>query len=282
MFCFVSVNAVAQQLVAPPMVQESWSRPFAPFRIVGNLYYVGTYDLASYLVVTPKGNILINTGLAESGPLIERNIATLGFRVSDTRVLLTTQAHFDHVAAMAYLKKNTHASLQVMEGDVEVMKDGGNSDYVFGGKGSTFLPVTPDRVLHDNDKIALGGTVLTVHNSAGHTRGSASYTLTIADGARSYRVLIANMPTILDDVKLKGMPGYPNVGRDFARTFASLRKMKFDIFLASHASQFNLHDTYKPGDAYDPTRFVDQGGFLKSLDELEAAYRARLEKENKK
>lgn len=280
-FCLLllMLHVGAQPLRPLPAVQEVWSKPFPPFRIVGNLYYVGMYDLAAYLIVTPQGNILINTGLAESGPVIEKNIETLGFKVRDTRILLTTQAHYDHVAAMAYMKTVTGALMMTMEGDVQVMKDGGNSDYVFGGKGSTFTSVETDRVLRDNDKIRLGGTVVTVHNSAGHTKGSASYTLPVTDGGKTYRVLIANMPTILEEVKLSGMPSYPNVGKDFANTFASLRKIPFDIFLASHASQFDLHEKYKAGDRYNPMRFVDHGGFLKSLDELEKVYRERLAKE---
>jgi metallo-beta-lactamase class B len=276
---FASTQLSAQKLIPPPMVQEAWSKPFAPFHVVGNVYYVGTYDLASYLIVTKEGNILVNTGLAESAPMINKNIEALGFKTADIKILLTTQAHFDHVGAMAELKKMTHASMMTLQGDVAVLADGGNSDYVFGGKGSTFVPVETDRVLKDKDLIKLGETVITVHNSAGHTKGSTSFSLPVKEGNRTYRVLIANMPTILEDVKLSGMPGYPNVSNDFAATFASMKKIQLDIFLASHASQFNMHEKYKAGDAYDPERFADRGEFLKNLAELEKIYKDRLAKE---
>jgi metallo-beta-lactamase class B len=277
--CLLVLSATqltAQKIIPPPMVQEAWSKPFEPFHIVGNVYYVGTYDLASYLIVTKEGNILINTGLAESAPLIKKNIETLGFKTTDIKILLTTQAHFDHVGAMAELKEITHASMMTLEGDVAVLADGGNSDYVFGGKGSTFKSVRTDRVLKDNDIIKLGETTVTVHNSAGHTRGSTSFSFPVKEGNKTYRVLIANMPTILEDVKLAGMPGYPDVSKDFAATFVSMKKIQFDIFLASHASQFGMHEKYKTGDAYDAERFLDHGEFLKALNELEEIYKRRL------
>lgn len=279
LFVFFVFRLPAQKIIPPPNVQPSWSQPFAPFHIVGNLYYVGTYDLASYLIVTKAGNILINTGLAESAPLIKKNIEMLGFRLRDIKILLTTQAHYDHVGAMAELKALTRASMMTLQGDVAVLADGGNSDYVFGGKGSTFKSVKTDRVLRDKDLITLGETTLTVHNSAGHTKGSTSFSFPVKEGNKTYTVLIANMPTILDDVKLAGMPGYRDVAKDFAATFTSLKKMKFDIYLASHASQFGLHEKYKAGDAYDPERFADHGMFLTNLAALEEIYKARLRKE---
>lgn len=267
----------AQKLIPPPILQKNWSEEYEPFRMVGNLYYVGTYDLGCYLITTPKGNILINTGLAESVPMIKAHIESLGFKFADTKVLLTTQAHFDHVAGMAEIKKKTGAMLMINEKDAQVMEDGGNSDYSFGGKGSTFAPVKPDRLLHDHDTIKLGDTKVVMLHHPGHTKGSCSYLVDIKDDQRTYRVLIANMPTILDSTH-PDMPTYPAVASDYAETFEAMRNVTFDLWIASHASQFNLHKKRKPGQSYDPQVFADREGYDHELDNLYLAYRRRFEK----
>ncbi|HVV55446.1 MAG TPA: MBL fold metallo-hydrolase, partial [Mucilaginibacter sp.] len=142
---FASCAAWGQKVVEPSTKDHpEYSKPYPPFRIAGNLYYVGTYDLACYLIVTPKGNILINTGLAASGPLIKKSIETLGFKLSDTRILLNTQAHYDHMGAMAAIKKVTGAKLMLDEGDVTSAADGGRSDYISKGDVSVFEPVKAD------------------------------------------------------------------------------------------------------------------------------------------
>jgi len=267
----------AQKLIPPPILQKNWSEDYEPFRIAGNLYSVGTYDLGCYLINTPKGNILINTGLAESVPMIKAHIEALGFKFADTKILLTTQAHFDHVAGMAEIKKMTGATLMIEEDDAAVMEDGGNSDYSFGGKGSTFAPVKPDRLLHDHDTVKLGDAKVVVLHHPGHTKGSCSYLIDVKDDQRTYRVLIANMPTILDSTH-PDMPTYPSVASDYAKTFEAMRKVTFDLWIASHASQFNLHNKRKPGQSYAPQVFADREGYDRELDNLYQAYRRRFEK----
>nr|WP_197901664.1 MBL fold metallo-hydrolase [Rhodocytophaga rosea] len=131
-------RALAQGVIEPATTPTEWSTPYSPFRIAGNLYYVGTYDLACYLITTPKGSILINTGLASSQPLIKASIESLGFQFSDIKILLTTQAHYDHLGAMAAIKKATRAQMMINAKDASVLKDGGKSDYALGGKTSSF------------------------------------------------------------------------------------------------------------------------------------------------
>ena len=143
----ISFFGNAQTVTEPKNNPEKWSQSYEPFRIVGNLYYVGTYDLASYLIVTNKGNILINTGLADSYPQIKANIEKLGFKYKDTKILTLTQAHFDHMGAMADIKKETGAKLYVDEADVAELKSGGKSDYELGKYGVTFKPLNPDFLL---------------------------------------------------------------------------------------------------------------------------------------
>ncbi|HEY0244606.1 MAG TPA: metallo-beta-lactamase, partial [Mucilaginibacter sp.] len=159
---FASISSNAQKFVEPPVMQANWSEDYTPFRIAGNLYYVGTYDLACYLITTPKGNILINTGLAGSVPMIRKHIEALGFKFSDIKILLATHAHYDHVAGMAEIKKLTGAKIMINEKDAQVLADGGNSDYAFGGKGSTFQPVKADQLLHEHDTVKFGGMKIAV------------------------------------------------------------------------------------------------------------------------
>lgn len=270
-----NLNCAAQKVNQPP-TQETWTKEFEPFRIAGNLYYVGTYELACYLITTPNGNILINTGCAESVPMIRAHIEKLGFKFADTKILLTNHAHFDHVGGMAEIKRITGANLMVDESDAQVMADGGNSDFLFGGKGALFAPVKPDRLLHDHDTIKLGGMNLVMLHHPGHTKGACSYLFSVRDDRRYYRVLIANMPTILDETKLSGMPTYPAVGKDYAYTLTELKKLKFDIWLAPHSSQFRLQDKHKPGDGYHPEAFFDQRGYDALVDELQKKYEKRL------
>jgi len=275
-FLAVDFSALAQDAIRPPLTNESWTKDYQPFRIVGNLYYVGTFDLASFLITTPKGHILINSGLAESVPMIRSHIEALGFKFLDIKILLATHGHFDHVAGMAEIKKLTGAKMMIESGDAQILSDGGNSDYVFGGKGKTFEPVKADRLLHDNDTVRIGGMEISVLRHPGHTKGACSFLFDVKDSSRSWRVLIANMPTILDQTKLSGMPGYPDVAKDYAYTLESLEGIHFDIWLSSHASQFGLNDKRKPGDGYHPETFIDPDGYRSAIDHLKEEYLKRL------
>jgi len=272
----ISLSSNAQTVNEPKATNADWSKPYQSFRIAGNLYYVGTYDLACYLITTAQGNILINTGLAASTSLIKNNIEALGFKLKDIKILLTTQVHYDHVGAMAAIKKLTGAQMMVDEGDAAVLADGGNSDYFLGGNGSLFQPVKADRLLHDHDTIQLGGMQLVMLHHPGHTKGSCSFLLTVKDDQRSYRVLIANMPTIIVDKKFADVTTYPGMAEDYAYTFKAMKNISFDIWVASHASQFNLHDKHKPGDAYNPSAFMDKESYIQQLNELQQQYDKKL------
>ena len=273
----VSMTATAQQVKEPKTSSEDWAKPYQPFRIAGNLYYVGTYDLACYLIVTSEGNILINTGLAASAKQIQDNIETLGFKFSDLKILLTTQAHFDHMGAMAFIKKQTGAQFMVDEGDAEVAKDGGSSDYALGGHGSYYAPVIPDRLLYDGDTIKLGDMQVEILHHPGHTKGSCSYLFTVKDDKRSYRVLIANMPTIVTDKPFNAIPDYPDIAKDYGYTFNAMKNLSFDIWLASHASQFDLHKKHHPGDAYNPAAFFDRAGYDAELNDLQKQFDKKMQ-----
>ena len=274
--CVFIDHHAAAQVHEPDLDHPDWTQAYKPFRIAGNLYYVGTYELASYLITTSKGHILINTGLASSADMIRKNIEALGFNAADIKILLTNQAHFDHMGGMAAIQKMSGAQMMADEGDVQVIEDGGNSDYVMGGKGSLFAPVKVSRVLHDGDKIPLGDMELKVLHHPGHTRGSCSYLFTVKDDKHSYTVLIANMPKMLDEVKPAGMPGYADVGKDFKYTYNAMPKLKFDLWFAAHASQFDLHKKHKPADKYNPEAFRDRKGYDDAIRGLHKEYLAKV------
>ena len=260
-----------------------WVRAYPPFRILGNIYWVGTYDLSTYLITTPAGNILINTGLAETVPQIKGNVEKLGFKLSDTKILTATHGHFDHVAGFAELKRLTGAQMMMSAEDVELMESGGKADFRFGDTpGARFEPVKVDRAFKDGEKISLGGVELTAHHHPGHTKGATSFTLNVTEGGKTYRVVIANMGSINPGVTVSGMPKYPGIGADYARTFKAQKEMQIDVFLASHAAQFGLHRKYQPGDVYKADRFVDPDGFHKGVEALEKVYLEQLAKEKKK
>lgn len=272
----------AQIVSEPKNNPAEWSKSYEPFRISGNLYYVGTYDLASYLIVTDKGNILINTGLANSLPIIKNNIKKLGFNYKDIKILTLTQAHFDHMGAMADLKKETGAKLYVDAKDAEELKSGGKSDYEMGKYGVTFKPVNPDYLLKNNDKIKLGNTTLTLLHHPGHTKGSCSFLFETKDQNQTYKVLIANLPSIIIDGKFSDVKKYPSIQKDYAETFKSMKSIDFNLWVASHASQFDLHKKRKEGNSYNPKLFMDKENYFKKLQNLEQDYFDKVKEDSSK
>ena len=275
----INFLAPAQHVTEPASTHPEWSRPYPPFQIAGNLYYVGTYDLACYLIVTPKGNILINTGLAASLATIKANIEALGFKFSATKILLTTQAHYDHMGAMAAIKEITGAEMMVDEGDSTVVADGGRSDYALGGNSCSYTPVRINRILHNGDTIQLGDMKLVMLHHPGHTKGSCSFLFDVKDKKRSYSVLIANMPTIVTDKKFSDIPAYPGIESDYTYSLDAMKDLSFDIWLASHASQFDLQRKHQPGDPYNPAAFIDRKGYDAKLNDLQVEF---LKKQNHK
>ncbi|RZK15325.1 MAG: subclass B3 metallo-beta-lactamase, partial [Pedobacter sp.] len=265
---FSSVVSSAQTVTEPKNNPKEWSEKTEPFRIAGNLYYVGTYDLASYLIVTEKGNILINTGLANSLPIIKENIKILGFDYKAIKILLLTQAHFDHLGAMADIKKETGAKLYVDEKDAVELKTGGKSDYELGKYGVTFKPVNPDRLLKDKEQIKLGNTIITMLHHPGHTKGSCSFLFKTKDQNSTYKVLIANFPSVIVDRKFSEIKEYPTIENDYVTTFEAMKNIDFNLWVASHASQFDLHKKRKPGAPYNPKIFMNKQEYLNNINTL--------------
>lgn len=280
LICCSSFLPASAQSVNEPINDSSWIRDYSPFRIVGNMYYVGSYDLAAYLLTGPSGHMLLNTGTAASFEMISRHIRELGFKVEDIKVLLTNQAHYDHVGAVADFKKATGAAFYVSEGDAAAMRSGGVADYGTGHLGVSFKPAVPDRLLTDGDTIRLGELSVKVLIHPGHTRGSSSFITNIKDQDRNYKVLLANIPTIIVDEKFSGITKYPQIRQDYVHTLKAMRGLEFDIWVAAHASQFGLHKKHRKGDIYDPKVFMDRAGYERQLDGCERALQKKLQQEN--
>ena len=257
-----------------------WTEPFPPHRIAGNLYYVGSKDLASYLVVTPEGNILINSNLESSVPQIKASVEKLGFRFSDTKILLISHAHYDHAAGSATLKQLTGAKYMVMDADVAEVEDGGKNDFAYGkDKANWFKPVKVDRVLHDGDEVKLGGAVLVAHKTPGHTRGCTTWTMKVTDGAKSYDAVIVGSPNVNTGYRLVGNPSYPGIVADYEKTFRVLKSLHCDLFLGAHGGYYGLQEKYARLKAGDKTAFVDPKGYASFVADREAAFRKELAKQ---
>jgi metallo-beta-lactamase class B len=257
-----------------------WTEPFPPFRIAGNLYYVGSKGLASYLVATPQGNILINSDLEADLPIIEASIAKLGFRFKDTKVLLISHAHFDHDAGSARIKELTSARYMVMDADVPVVESGGKSDFQYGNRPDfLYRPVKVDRVLHDGDEVKLGGTVLVAHLTPGHTKGCTTWTMKVSDSGKTYNAVIVGSPYVNPGYKLVRNQNYPQIAEDYERMWRVLKSLPCDLFLGAHGSYFGLEEKYarlKDGGEHP---FVDPDGYKKFIAQAEQDFRAELAKQ---
>ena len=255
------------------------NQPAAPFRILGNVYYVGASDVASYLIATREGNIILDGGFAETAPQIEANIQTLGFKTGDVKILLNSHAHFDHAGGLAELKDNSGAKLFAMDGDAGLLASGGRGDFFFGDT-ELFPPVAPDRVIHDGDTVSLGGTTLTAHRTAGHTRGCTTWTMTANEAGKDYNVVFVCSASVLDGYQLVYHTSYPGIAEDYEKSFRIWKTLPCDVFLGAHGQFFNLTEKRKElmsGAKENP--FIDPAGYEAYVSRNEADFRAELNRE---
>ena len=256
------------------------NQPVVPFRIVGDLYYVGASDVASYLVVTPQGMILLDGGFAETVPQIEKNIATLGFKLTDVKILLNGHAHPDHAGGLAQLKRDSGAKLYAMDREVDPLEHEGRGTFYRGDR-KLFESIPVDRVLHDGDTVSLGGMTLTAHLTAGHTPGCTTWSMHLVDHGRPHDVVVLCQLTLPGEPTLVGDPDYPGIPADFARSFALLKTLPCDVFLSEHGSVFNLIGKVKRLQAGDADAFVDPAGYKRCLAQAEHDFETKLAAERK-
>lgn len=259
---------------------STWTQPFPPHRIVTNLFYVGSRGLASYLLTSEQGHILINSNLASSPDQIRASVEKLGYKFADIRVLLISHAHFDHCAGSARIKEMTGARYEVMDADAPEIEDGGKSNFQYGNDPSMlYQPTKVDRVLHDGDTVSLGGTTLTARLTPGHTKGCTTWTLKISDFGRTYDVVIVGSPNVNPGYKLVRNAKYPQIASDYDRTFRVLKSLPCDIFLGAHGAYYGLEAKYPRLQPGKPNPFVDPAGYKAYVADREAAFRAELKKQ---
>ena len=261
-----------------------WTAPFPPYRIIGNIYYVGSQGLASYLITTPQGNILINSNLEKSVPMIRDNVEKLGFHFSDTKILLISHAHIDHCAGSAAVKELTGAKYMVMDADVPAVEDGGKINFGRGAKNSDsgapqYQPTKVDRVLHDGDEVKLGDTVLTAHLTPGHTKGTTTWTMKVADGGKTYNVVIVGSPNVNPGYRLVNNALYPQIASDYERMFRVLKSLPCDVFLGAHGNYYGMEAKYARMKEGGPNPFIDPEGYKSYVAEREKTFRAELAKQ---
>jgi metallo-beta-lactamase class B len=278
----VTVLLIFNALLSTLRAQGSpdWTEPFPPFRIAGNLYYVGSQGLANFLITTPQGHILINSDLEASLPLIRNSVEKLGFKFTDIRILLISHAHWDHDGGSAAVKKLTGAKYMVMDADVPVVESGGKIDFQYGNRPASLYPPTKvDRVLHDGDEVKLGDATLVAHLTPGHTKGCTTWTMKVDDAGKVYDVVIIGSPNVNEGYKLVGNASYPEIASDYERTFRVLEALPVDIFLGAHGDYFDLKTKYARLKVGAVSPFIDPAGYKAYVADREAAFRTELAKQ---
>jgi metallo-beta-lactamase class B len=261
---------------------KSWTEPFPPHRVVGNVYFVGSLSLASYLITTPQGHILINSNLESSVPMIRAGVEKLGFKFSDVKILLISHAHWDHCAGSAHVKELTGAKYMVMEQDVPEIEAGGKGNFHYGNDPGTFYkPTKVDRVLHDGDDVKLGGTVLTAHLTPGHTKGCTTWTMKATDGGKTYDVVIVGSPNVNGGYKLVNNAQYPGIAEDYEKTFRVLKSLHCDVFLGAHGDYYGMDKKFSRMKPDGPNVFIDPDGYQAYIAEREKVFRTELERQKK-
>ena len=274
----IMITAFAAASHAP--VQDDWTEPFPAFRIAGNLYYVGSKGLASYLVTTSQGHILINSDLEANVPMIRASVESLGFKFSDIKILLISHAHWDHCAGSATIKRLTGAKYMVMEGDVDVVESGGKTDFQYASDpAALYPPAKVDRVLRDGDEVKLGDATLTARLTPGHTKGCTTWTMKVNDGSKLRDVVIVGSPNVNPGYKLVGSTVYPRMTEDFETTFRVLNSLSCDYFLGAHGSYFDLEKKYAQLKAGNSTALIDAAGYKNFVVDREQAFRTELKKQ---
>jgi metallo-beta-lactamase class B len=254
---------------------RDWSLPFEPRKIIGDIYYVGTNLISSFLITTPAGHILLDTGPIEMVPQVETNIEKLGFKLQDVRVLLNSHAHFDHCGGFAEVRRLTGATVIASKLDGELMMRGGKGDFYWGDE-LAYEPVKPDRIVADGERVELGGVSLTALLTPGHTKGCTSWSMRVNEGGKDYGVLfLCGLTASL--YKLTNNDQYPNIVEDVRDTLRRLRGMQADVLLAPHGFYFNLEEKAARQKAGAPNPFVDPGELGRHVSEMEKDFEQALQ-----
>lgn len=261
-----------------PRDMRSWNRDFPPHHVIGNIYYVGSNGIAQFLITTPAGHILLDSGFEASVPRLRERIQTLGFQFTDVKVLLTSHAHIDHVQAHALVRQLTGAQVVASAADARFVASGGKGEPVFDGVYS-WTPCPVDRIVNEGDRVSLGGTTLVAHLTPGHTMGATTWTMQVLDGGRTLDVVFFPSANINPGVRLVGNARYPAIADDFTRSFATWRALPCDVFLGVHGAFYGMEEKYRRLDRGGGNPFIDPAGYRRLLDEAEERFHAQLASE---
>jgi metallo-beta-lactamase class B len=272
-----SLNGLPRQAQYTKATPE-WNQPVKPFRIIGNIYYVGASEVSSFLITTPNGHILLDSGFAETIPLIVDGIKQLGFKIEDVKILINSHAHYDHAAGLAQLKRLTGARLLLSEPDAATVANGGKGDFQWGDM-LTYEPATADRILQDKDRVELGGVTMIARLTPGHTKGCTTWLMKITEDGRTYDVVFVGSTTA-PGYKLVDNPKYPNIASDYEYTFRLLRSLPCDVFLGPHGSFFNLKEkAERLARGEKPNPFIEAKSYRDFLDRTEKDFLELLAKQ---
>lgn len=254
---------------------KNWNRYFPPHRVVGNVYYVGSSFIASFLIATPEGHFLLNSGTEETVPLIRSGVEKLGFRFADIKILLSGHAHIDHVGGHALIRQLTGARVMAMAGDDMLITSGGASDFHYANRWRwTGCPV--DHILSDAETVTLDGTSLTAYLTPGHTEGCTAWAFSAEDGGATYRVVVVASARANPGYRLVNNPKYPGIAEDFERTFRALRSLPCDVFLGAHGWYYGLETKYAGLSEGGRNPFVDPRGYSDFLARSEEDFHKEL------
>jgi metallo-beta-lactamase class B len=255
---------------------RSWNQPIKPYRIIGNIWYVGASGVTSFLITTPEGHILLDSGLPETVPQIRQNVAQLGSKLKDIKILINSHAHFDHAGGLAELKELTGAKLMATEADAELLARGGKDDFQWGDR-FAYKPVKADRVLRDGDRVELGGVTLTARLTPGHTRGSTTWTMKVNEEGAQYDVVFSTSVST-PGYRLVNNDKYPNIADDYRRTFQILKSLPCDVFLGPHAEFFSMKEKMaRMEQGMKPNPFIDPAGYRDYVANGERDFQKTLE-----
>jgi metallo-beta-lactamase class B len=261
----------AQQLFQRNVgTKEQQEAQFPPHKIVGNVYYVGTQSLAAFLVVTPEGNFLINSAYERTIPVIRKSVTDLGFRFTDTKIVLGSHAHADHMEGDAMVKELTGAKVMAMAEDVPALERLKPGD----------KPHPIDRILHDGDEVTLGGSTLVAHLTPGHTRGCTTWSMKVREGGQSYSVVIIGSMGVNAGTRLVNNPQVPDITDEYKRGFKVLRGLACDVPLGSHPAMYSLAEKY-PRLGQGPNPFIDPAGYKTEVNIEERAFLDVLDRQQK-
>ena len=257
------------------MIKE-WNQPFKPFKIIGNIYYVGTSSLGCYIIKTNAGLILLDTALQESSPIVRANIESLGFKLKDVKIMISSHAHFDHVAGHADMKAATGAKVYAMKADAEIMESGGQKG--FHPIKPFYKPFKVDKTLKDGEVVRLGGVAMTAHLTPGHTEGNTAWTMVVEENGKKYNVVFTCSLSINPGVRMINNPTWAGVKDAYAKSFAVMKSLPCDVFLGPHAPFFNMEEKVKRLGS-QPNPFIDPNGLRNFVEMNEKSYQAQIERE---